>query len=555
MSGAAVPAVSLATVPVAVAAGQRQAGHLSHYAALRCRLVPPAPPASLRAVNRRQSLLTLAAAAVAAPAHGAGVSYIPSSQFPPAVPREFRGAWIASVGNIDWPSKAGLSTQQQQTELLALLDKALALRLNAVVLQVRPACDALYASKLEPWSEYLTGTMGRAPEPYYDPLAFAIAEAHRRGLELHAWFNPFRARHAVTRSPVDPTHISKLRPDLVRKYGRLLWLDPGEPVVHDHSLRVILDVVHRYDVDGIHLDDYFYPYREKDAAKKAIDFPDDPSWHRYQKAGGKLTRDDWRRDNVNRFVQRLFTSVKAEKRWVKVGISPFGIWKPGNPPGVRGMDATQEIYADSLKWFRAGWLDYLAPQLYWSIAAPEQSFPVLLKWWAEQNTAARHLWPGLSAQTIGSSRSAEEIIRQIQLIRSQPGATGSLQWSIKALHQNRDGLADKLLRQVNLTPALIPASPWLDKAVPTRPQAAFGQDAAKTVSVFQWVMPDNSAPGWWLLQWHANGAWQTELLPGSQMNRSFRGAAHALPELLAVTAVSRYGQLGPPFVAQRVSQP
>ncbi len=504
-------------------------------------------------MNRR-AMLTLLLAALALSAHAASVSYVESKGVPPAVPREFRGAWVASVGNIDWPSKAGLTTQRQQAELLALLDKAVALHLNAIVLQVRPSCDSLYPSKLEPWSEYLTGTMGRAPEPYYDPLAFAVAEAHRRGLELHAWFNPFRARHAAAKSPVASNHISRTRPELVRKYGALLWLDPGEPLVHEHSLRVILDVVRRYDVDGVHLDDYFYPYPEKTAAKKVLEFPDDPSWRNYLKTGGKLPRDDWRRDNVNRFVQRLYSTVKAAKPWVKVGLSPFGIWKPGTPPGIRGMDATQEIYADALKWFRAGWMDYLAPQLYWAIDAPEQSFPVLLKWWAEQNSAARHLWPGLSSATIGPSRKADEIIQQLHLTRAQPGASGSLQWSIKALHQNRDDLANKLLRQINQTPALIPASPWLDKAIPTRPQVAFGQDAAKTVSVFQWVMPDGSAPAWWLVQLRGTAAWQTELLPGSQMNRSFHSATGPLPELIAVTAVSRYGQLGQPFVAQRVNQ-
>lgn len=507
--------------------------------------------AMLRVMNRR-AMLALMLAAPAIRVRGAvGVGYVSSKEIPPAVPREFRGAWVASVGNIDWPSKAGLTTQEQQTELIGLLDKAVALRLNSIVLQVRPGCDALYASKLEPWSEYLTGIMGRAPEPYYDPLSFAVAEAHRRGLELHAWFNPFRARHNSARSPVATNHISKTRPELVRTYGKLLWLDPGEALVHEHSLRVILDVVRRYDIDGVHLDDYFYPYKEKNAAKQPVDFPDDSSWRKYQKSGGKLARDDWRRDNVNRFVQRLHASVKAEKPWVKVGISPFGIWKPGVPPGIRGMDATQEIYADALKWFRAGWVDYLAPQLYWSIDAPEQSFPVLLKWWAAQNSAPRHLWPGLSSATIGPGRSADEIIKQLQLIRTQPGASGSLQWSIKALHQNRDGLADKLARLINQSPALIPASPWLDKAVPERPRVAFGQDAGRTVSVFQWATPGGTLPGWWLVQMRFNGAWQTEVLPGSQLNRSFRGAASLLPEAIAVTAVTRYGQMGQPFVAQR----
>lgn len=238
----------------------------------------------------------------------------------------------------------------------------------------------------------------------------------------------------------------------------------------------------------------------------------------------------------------------------EVGISPFGIWKPGNPPGVRGMDATQELFADSLKWFRAGWVDYLAPQLYWSIDAPEQSFPTLLKWWAAQNGATRHLWPGLSSATIApDGRRAEEIIKQLQLIRAQSGATGSLQWSIKALLQNRDGLADKLVRQVNQTPALIPASPWLEKAVPAKPIVAFGQDAKQTTAVFRWALPDNSAPGWWLVQMRYTGQWRTELLPGSEVTRTLVGGNSALPEVIAVTAVSRFGNAGAPFVAERVA--
>ena len=496
-------------------------------------------------------MFALLCAWVTPAARPASLNYVTSKEVPPAVQREFRGVWVASVGNIDWPSKAGLSTEQQQTELIALLEKAVALRFNAIVLQVRPGCDALYASKLEPWTEYLTGTMGRAPEPYYDPLAFAVTEAHRRGLELHAWCNPFRARHASAKTPVAASHISRTRPELVRTYGKLLWLDPGEPLVQEHSLRVILDVVRRYDVDGVHLDDYFYPYREKDAAKKPIDFPDDPSWRKYQKAGGKLDREDWRRDNVNRFIQRLYSSVKAEKAWVKVGISPFGIWRPGVPTGIRGMDSTQEIYADSLKWFRSGWVDYFSPQLYWSIDAPEQSFPVLLKWWATQNTAPRHLWPGLSAATIGPARSADEVIKQLQLTRAQPGASGSLQWSIKALHQNRDGIADKLAKVVNQQVALVPASPWLEKSIPLKPVVAFGQDARQTTSVFRWELPGGSIPAWWLVQMRFNGQWQTSLIPGGQPTRTLTGGNAMLPEVIAVTAVSRCGILSAAFVAQR----
>jgi uncharacterized lipoprotein YddW (UPF0748 family) len=199
---------------------------------------------------------------------------------PPPARREFRGVWIASVENIDWPSQPGLSTQEQKDELVGMLDRAVALRLNAVILQVRPAADALYPSPYEPWSEYLTGRMGRAPSPYYDPLEFAVNEAHRRGLELHAWFNPYRARHPSAKSPPSADHISRTHPELVKKYGSMLWMDPGEPAVRDQTVRVVLDVVQRYDIDGVHIDDYFYPYKEKDRRGRTIEFQDGNSFRK-----------------------------------------------------------------------------------------------------------------------------------------------------------------------------------------------------------------------------------------------------------------------------------
>ncbi|MDW8310812.1 MAG: family 10 glycosylhydrolase, partial [Verrucomicrobiales bacterium] len=252
---------------------------------------------------------------------------------PPSPAREFRGAWVATVKNIDWPSRPGLTADQQKAELTAMLDQAARLKLNAILLQVRPACDALYASRFEPWSPYLTGRMGKPPEPYYDPLEFAVTQAHRRGLELHAWFNPYRA---LVKSPdleVAPTHVSRKRPELVRDYGKYLWLDPGDPAVQDYSISVVLDVVRRYDVDGVHFDDYFYPYPEKGSDGTEMDFPDEPTWKKYGLRSG-LSRDDWRRQNVNGFIQRLYRSIKAAKPWVKFGISPFGIWRPGHPPQI-----------------------------------------------------------------------------------------------------------------------------------------------------------------------------------------------------------------------------
>jgi uncharacterized lipoprotein YddW (UPF0748 family) len=228
---------------------------------------------------------------------------------PPPLPREFRGVWVATVANIDWPSKPGLPAEQQQKEFVAILDKCVELKMNAVIFQVRPMADALYESKLEPWSEYLTGAIGKPPEPRYDPLAFAVKEAHARGLELHAWFNPYRARHPSAKSPAPDDHITKRRPDLAKPYGTHYWMNPTNKEVQDHSIAVFLDVVRRYDIDGIHIDDYFYPYKERKDGK-TIEFPDDDTWAAYRKSGGKLSRDDWRRDAVNQFIRRMYVEVK-----------------------------------------------------------------------------------------------------------------------------------------------------------------------------------------------------------------------------------------------------
>jgi uncharacterized lipoprotein YddW (UPF0748 family) len=267
----------------------------------------------------------------------------------PPVEREFRGLWVATVDNVDWPSKRGLTTREQKEELTGILDLAVKLNMNAIVLQVRPCCDAIYDSKIEPWTEYLTGQMGKAPRPYYDPLAFAVEEAHKRGLELHAWFNPYRARIKDSKSPVSRNHVSVTHPELVRSYGKYLWLDPTEQATRDYSLSVIMDVVRRYDIDGVHFDDYFYPYPEKAANNIEMDFPDDASWRRYQKTGGKMSRNDWRRDNVNQFVQAVYEGIKQEKPWVKFGISPFGIWQPKYPAGIAGFNSYDKLYCDSRK--------------------------------------------------------------------------------------------------------------------------------------------------------------------------------------------------------------
>ena len=350
---------------------------------------------------------------------------------------EFRGVWVASVHNLDWPSRAGLSAAEQKAQLRAMLDRAVSLKLNAILLQVRPACDALYASKKEPWSQFLTGTQGVSPG--YDPLAFAVAEAHARGLELHAWFNPFRAA-VDSGAKLAANHVAREHPDWTRHFGSQLWLDPGEPAARDHVLGVILDVVRRYDIDGVHIDDYFYPYPLK---RGDASFPDEATWACHGAASG-LSRDDWRRDNINRFVQAMYRGVKGAKSGVRVGISPFGIWRPGVPATIEAqLDAYSQLFADSRKWLAEGWCDYLAPQLYWGISPAKQSFPVLLDWWRAQSRG-RAVWPGIATERIGASRPAQEIIDQIALTRRGTGSPGHIHWSMKALMRDQGGIAEKL---------------------------------------------------------------------------------------------------------------
>ena len=468
----------------------------------------------------------------------------------PAIDREFRAVWVATVANIDWPSHPGLSTWDQQRELLAILDRAAAMKLNAVVFQIRPGADAFYASPYEPWSQFLTGRQGRAPEPPWDPLAFAVEQAHRRGLELHAWFNPYRA--AYTRdTAMARNHVSQTNPDVIWKYDRYLWMDPGDASVRRRSVRAVVDVVKRYDVDGVHIDDYFYPYPVNDAAGKKIDFPDSATYARYVKQGGRLSKDDWRRDNVDRLVQALYEGVHAAKPWVKVGISPFGIWRPGNPAQIKGFDAYNEIYADSRKWLEKGWADYLAPQLYWPIAPPQQSFPVLLDWWLSQNPKARHIWPGLATYRIAESGTrkipAREIVDEIDTMRVRGQGLGHIHFNATALMKDADSVDEKLATRY-AEPALVPASPWLGARKPGKPVATLTVDR-QTGDPTLTLAPAKGERVWlWTVRTLSNGVWTREVLPGSL--RSHR--LDVMPDRAIVSAVSRTGVEGDSVRVQRL---
>jgi uncharacterized lipoprotein YddW (UPF0748 family) len=471
----------------------------------------------------------------------------------PALLREFRGVWVATVGNMDWPSKRTLSPSEQQAELRALFDRAQALKLNAVIFQVRPAADALYKSSLEPWSEFLTGTQGRAPEPAWDPLQFAIDEAHARGMELHAWFNPYRAGFTRGKSPAAKTHIRRTNPTLVKRYGNYWWMDPGEAAVRARTVRGVGDVVKRYDVDGVHLDDYFYPYPENDRRGRAMPFPDATSWKKYTAKGGDLSRDEWRRENVNTLVRELDETIHKTKPWVRFGISPFGIWRPGYPASVRGFDAYEKLYADARKWLREGWVDYFTPQLYWPTTKVGQAYPVLLDWWASENVMQRHLWPGnYSSLAGGAGRTAfpvSDLVEQIRLTRLQPLASGNVHFSMTSFLKNQAGMNDTLVSGPYASPALPPATPWLKASPPPTPAPRVVQAAGATQ--LRLAPQGKSAPWQWVVRLRTDTAWVTMILPGA--TTTWTVPAGIAPTKVTVSALNRVGTESSPVSLPIVS--
>ncbi|KQB99990.1 glycoside hydrolase family 10 protein [Pedobacter sp. Hv1] len=463
---------------------------------------------------------------------------------PPKAMQEFRAAWIASVANINWPSKPGLSSAEQQQEAIDLLNLLQRLNFNAAILQIRPQADALYKSSLEPWSYFLTGTQGKGPEPYYDPLKFWVEAAHDRGLELHVWLNPYRAHHS-SGGEESAASVVKSKPELVVKLkDGQYWMDPSKKEVQDHSAAVVRDIVKRYDIDGVHFDDYFYPYESYNGG---ADFPDDQSWNTYQKSGGKLTRGDWRRESVNKFIERVYKEIKAEKKYVKFGLSPFGIWRPGYPESIEGMDQYDKLYADAKLWLNKGWIDYFSPQLYWTVNAQKLSFPVLLGWWQSENTKSRHLWPGMNVGLGGDDKNVDEVINQIMITRGiTPQSKGALHWSIAALvkHEKlRQGLLDGPYQKQ----ALVPSSEWLDNKAPLKPivtvapkdsllQIKWSHPEAK--DVFKWVVYFKYGEKWSYKIMNRNDAVLDILMA---INKGTTGKDKTLLSAYAVSAVDRTG--------------
>lgn len=373
---------------------------------------------------------------------------------------EFRAAWIATVDNIDWPNRGEYNAENQRQQFIDLLEMHKRNGLNAVVVQIRPSADAFYPSSFEPWSQWLTGTQGKPPVPYYDPLQFMIAETHKRGMAFHAWCNPYRAEFLIGRSSIAPTHITKIHPEWFLSYGDKRYFDPGNKDVQKFVTEVIRDIVSRYAVDGIHFDDYFYPYRI--AGKE---FPDNASYAKY---GNGMSKDDWRRSNVDSIIVSLNKAIKETNPTCVFGISPFGVWrnKDKDPEGSdtkAGQTNYDDLYADILLWLKEGWIDYVAPQLYWEIGFKVADYTVLLDWWSK-HTYGKHCYIGLGVYRANSNaawRDKTQLPRQIEMLRNTPNVQGMIFFSSKSFVNNPNGWSDSLRLNYFKDPAPLPTMDWI----------------------------------------------------------------------------------------------
>jgi len=431
--------------------------------------------------------------------------------------REFRGVWIASVANIDWPSRPDLSTEDQREEFRAILNHHQKNGINAVIVQIRPAADALYRSSLEPWSEWLTGEKAKDPNPEYDPLTFMIEEADERAMEFHAWLNPYRAIFDAAKFYEDKSHIhldtlkaniSQLivtdssntsgilsredyrnlaillnldttlliyqHPEWFLQYGNKIYFDPGIPAAQEHIYQVVGDIVQRYDVDAIHMDDYFYPYRIA-----GVEFPDSLSFEKYGSTYAFDLKDDWRRENVNNIVKNLNKTIKEIKPYVKFGISPFGVWRnasvdPGGSNTKAGQTNYDDLFADILKWQKEKWIDYVIPQIYWYRGFELADYEILARWWNDNHYGVQvYIGQGLyrvdGASSTEAWRNPMEIPEQIELNRSLPNIQGSCFFSSKSVINNPLGVSDILRDDYYRHPALLPGMEWIEIKDPQKP--------------------------------------------------------------------------------------
>lgn len=368
---------------------------------------------------------------------------------------EFRGVWIATIDNIDWPAYGVWEADKQKADFIRLLDLHKANGMNVMIVQVRPAADAFYPSKYEPWSQWLTGTQGKPPVPYYDPLRFMIDETHKRGMEFHAWLNPYRAVFNTRTSSIAPNHITLQHPEWFIKYGDKKYFDPGNKEAQKFVVDIVYDIVKRYNVDAIHMDDYFYPYRIP-----GKEFSDDKTYHN---SGSDLSKDDWRRSNVDSIIVMVSKTIKKLNPKCQFGISPFGVWRNNDkdPEGSAtraGQTNYDDLYADILLWLREGWIDYVTPQIYWELEHPDAPFLTLLDWWSN-HTYGRNCYIGIGIYKAGMNdawKDEMQLPRQIEAIRNTPNVQGMAFYSSKILERNPNGWTDSLRQNYFSQPAKTP---------------------------------------------------------------------------------------------------
>ena len=383
---------------------------------------------------------------------------------------EFRGVWVATVDNIDWPSRGNFNSDSQKVEFIKLLNMHQRNGMNALIVQVRPAADAFYPSPYEPWSEWLTGKQGTPPQPYYDPLEFMITETHKRGMEFHAWMNPYRAEFSIGKSSIAPTHITRIHPEWFLTYGEKRYFDPGNKEVQLYVTAIVGDVVNRYGVDAIHFDDYFYPYRIP-----GKEFPDNAKYIQY---GNGMNKEDWRRSNVDSIILMLSRTIKKENKYCQFGISPFGVWRNADKDSVNGSVTRagqtnyDDLYADILLWLKNGWIDYVAPQLYWEIGHKAAPYEVLVDWWSK-HTYGRNCYIGLGIYKAGSNaawKELKQLPRQIETLRNAPNINGMIFFSSKSFNNNPNGWSDSLRNNYYQFPEFPPPMAWIDSVRPEAPQ-------------------------------------------------------------------------------------
>ena len=383
---------------------------------------------------------------------------------------EFRAVWIATVENIDWPKRGVTDPEEQKADFIRILETHRKNGMNAIVFQVRPAGDAFYPSQYEPWSQWLTGVQGKPPSPYYDPLQFMIEETHKRGMEFHAWLNPYRAVFNINTSSVAANHISRIHPEWFVNYGDKKYFEPSNTDAQDFVVKVVRDIVKRYDVDAIHMDDYFYPYRIP-----GKEFPDAAA---YARSGSKLNKDDWRRSNVDSIIRKLSKAIKEENPLCRFGISPFSVWRNKDKDPVRGSDTRagqtnyDDLYADILLWLQKGWVDYVAPQLYLEIGHDRIAYEKMLDWWS-RNSYGKHVYIGHGVyrkwENSAPWQNPNEIPNQIKLLRRYPNIQGSIFYNSNSLERNPNGWNDSLRNNYYKYPALLPPMRWIDNEKPWPP--------------------------------------------------------------------------------------